>query len=422
MENQSKFWKMFFGSGSVAVFNAIRAFVVNKLLAVFLGPSAYACVGQFLNLMTLGQATSSLAMQNGWVSLTAQNKDSTEKLLGIWRGGYRLTVYATIVTCVVAVLFCFFAPLESLLPGVPRRLAQAAILFALPGILATNIITISSSVMNGLGNYRRWASINIVASIWQMLWVAYFLFTGHLSVLSIIATQSVLAGVFAAMSASRAGFSFKRLKTSVLEIRAPWKSYALMGLVPMVLTPLVLTFVRSFVGSTMGWDAAGIWQGIYKISDFIATLLSASLGVIVLPKISAELSRQEFSKMFRPIFIRMVAFSLVMVLALYFCRGIVVTVFLSSAYAGVADYMGVQLVGDFFRSAGWCLGFVLIARQATKAFLSIEIVAQLFFAVSSVVLVKLIEFNGLMTAYALENLLTLVALAFAVRRLKWNTP
>jgi PST family polysaccharide transporter len=252
--------------------------------------------------------------------------------------------------------------------------------------------------------------------------VAYFLFTGHLSVLSIIATQSVLAGVFATMSASRAGFSFKRLKTSVLEIRAPWKSYALMGLVPMVLTPLVLTFVRSFVGSTMGWDAAGIWQGIYKISDFIATLLSASLGVIVLPKISAELSRQEFSKMFRPIFIRMVAFSLVMVLALYFCRGIVVTVFLSSAYAGVADYMGVQLVGDFFRSAGWCLGFVLIARQATKAFLSIEIVAQLFFAVSSVVLVKLIEFNGLMTAYALENLLTLVALVFAVRRLKWNTP
>jgi PST family polysaccharide transporter len=118
----------------------------------------------------------------------------------------------------------------------------------------------------------------------------------------------------------------------------------------------------------------------------------------------------------------MVAFSLVMVLALYLCRGIVVTVFLSLAYAGVADYMGIQLVGDFFRSAGWCLGFVLIARQATKAFLSIEIVAQLFFAVSSVVLVKLIEFNGLMAAYALENLLTLVALTFAVQRLKWNTP
>ena len=151
MENNSKFWKLFLGSGSVSVFNAIRAFVVNKLLAVFLGPSAYACVGQFLNMMTLGQAMSSLAMQNGWVSLSAQNKDSTEQLLGIWRGGYRLTVYATVVTCVAAVLFCFFGPLESLLPGVPPRLAQAAILFALPGIVATNIITISSSVMNGLG-------------------------------------------------------------------------------------------------------------------------------------------------------------------------------------------------------------------------------------------------------------------------------
>ena len=419
MENNSKFWKLFLGSGSVSVFNAIRAFVVNKLLAVFLGPSAYACVGQFLNMMTLGQAMSSLAMQNGWVSLSAQNKDSTEQLLGIWRGGYRLTVYATVVTCVAAVLFCFFGPLESLLPGVPPRLAQAAILFALPGIVATNIITISSSVMNGLGQYRRWATINIVSSMWQMLWVAYFLFTGHLSVLSIIATQSVLAGVFAAILASRAGFSFKRLKTSVLEIRAPWKSYALMGLVPMVMTPLVLTFVRSFVGSTMGWDAAGIWQGIYKISDFIATLLSASLGVIVLPKISGKQTYAEFIGVFKLVFVRIVAFSLLMVLALYFFRGIVVSVFLSSAYAGVADYMGIQLLGDFFRSAGWCLGFVLIARQATKPFLSIEIAAQLFFAVSSVVLVKFIDFNGLMVAYAAENFLTLLALVFAVRRLKW---
>ena len=122
---------MFFGSGSVTVFNALRAFVVNKLLAVFLPPSAFACVGQFLNMMTIGEATSSLSMQNGWVSLTAQNKDDLKKLRGIWRGGFRISVFASFATCIVAVLFCFLAPLELLLPGVPKRLAQAAILFAL---------------------------------------------------------------------------------------------------------------------------------------------------------------------------------------------------------------------------------------------------------------------------------------------------
>ena len=164
------FWKAFMGSGMVTFLNALRVFVVNKLLAVFLPPSAFACVGQFMNFMTMGQATSSLALQNGWVSLSAQNKNDLEQLKGVWRGGFRLTTFASIFTFAVALVLCFTVPLESFFPGIHPRLVQAAIIFALPGVFATNIITITASVMNGLGHYRRWALINMVSSLWQMLW------------------------------------------------------------------------------------------------------------------------------------------------------------------------------------------------------------------------------------------------------------
>lgn len=417
---RSSFWKLFFGSGSVTVFNALRAFVVNKLLAVFLPPSAFACVGQFLNMMTIGEATSSLSMQNGWVSLTAQNKNDLKKLRGIWRGGFRISVFASFATCIVAVLFCFLAPLELLLPGVPKRLAQAAILFALPGMFATNVISICAAVMNGLGEMRRWAVIQVVAALWQMGWVAFFLYTGHLSVLSIIATQSIVAGVFALQIASRAGFSFNVIRRAVLDTRKPWFSFALMGLVPMMLTPIVLTFIRSLIGSGMGWEAAGIWQGIYKISDFFASIYSAVLGVILLPKVSAKLSKAEFLQVFKPLFVRLVGISLVLITTLFVFRDIVVALFLSGAYAGATDYMHFQLLGDLFRSAGWCFGFVLIARQEIRAFLAVEVTSQLFFAVAAFVGIRLFEFNGPMMAYALENFLTFVALFVVVRRLKWN--
>ena len=147
MNSESKFWKIVFGSGGVTACNMLRAFVVNKLLAVFLPPSFFACVGQLQNFMTAGQAMSSLAMQNGWVSLTAQNKNDQKQLHGVWRGGVRLTTFATVFTFVVAIIFCFAAPLDVLVPGIHPRLVQAAILFSLPGILAMNIVTISSSVM-----------------------------------------------------------------------------------------------------------------------------------------------------------------------------------------------------------------------------------------------------------------------------------
>ena len=413
------FMKLFLGSGMVTFLNAVRVFVVNKLLAVFLPPSAFACVGQFMNFMTMGQATSSLALQNGWVSLSAQNKNNLEQLRGVWRGGFRLTTFASIVTFAVALVLCFTLPLEKFFPEIHPRLVQAAIIFALPGVFATNIITITSSVMNGLGHYRRWALINMVTSLWQMLWVAFFLYTGRLSVLSIVATQSVVAGVFAAQIASRAGFSLNEIRKTALDIRAPWISYALMGIVPMVLSPVVLTFMRLTIGENLGWNAAGIWQGIWKISDFLTAFFSAILGVIILPKVSAALTKSEFWGMFRPVLMKTMALALVAVAILYFGRSLLVTVMLSSAYAGAADYIPMQLLGDFFRVGGWALGLVLIARRETKKFLILEICSEFVLASATYGLVKLYEFNGPMMAYALENFLTLVASFIIVSRLDW---
>ena len=418
--DKMNFWKVFMGSGMVTVLNAVRVFVVNKLLAVFLPPAAFACVGQFLNFMTIGQATSSLALQNGWVSLTAQNKNNLEQLRGVWRGGFRLTTYASILTFAVALVLCFMLPLEKFFPDIHPRLVQAAIIFALPGIFATNVITITASVMNGFGYYRRWALINMVSSLWQMLWVAFFLYTGRLSVLSIVASQSVVAGIFAAQIASRSGFSLNEIRKTALDIRAPWVSYALMGIVPMILTPVVLTFMRSMIGAELGWNAAGIWQGIWKISDFLTALFSAILGVIVLPKVSMQMTKSEFWNMFRPIFVKSMLLALVAVVILYFGRSIVVAVMLSSSYAGAADYLPVQLLGDFFRVGAWALGLVLIARRETKVFLTIEICSQMVLACGSYGFIKLYEFNGPMMAYAFENFLTLLALLVVVFRLKWS--
>lgn len=414
------FWKSLFGSGAVTVFNALRAFAINKLLAVFLPPAAFACVGQFLNMMSIGTATSSLALQNGWTSLTAQNKDSRDNLLGIWRGGVRLTTFASLLTFIIAILFCFFAPLETLFPGMNTRLVQAAILFALPGVMAMNVVTITASVMNGLGENRKWALINIVSSIWQVLWVAFFLYTGRLSVLSIIATQSVIASVFAVQIASRAGFSIRQIWKSAHDTRSPWISYALMGLVPMLLTPVVLTFIRMMVASHFGNDAAGIWQSVWKVSDFIFMAMSAVLTVILLPKVSPKSSREGFFAMFHPLLLRIMGVSLVLVTVLYFCRGILVQILFSSAYMGAVDYLPLQLVGDFFRAGGYALALVLIARRETKTFMVTEIGSELLLAAGSYVGIRIVEFSGPMAAYAVENVVYFAVLYVLVRRLKWN--
>jgi PST family polysaccharide transporter len=285
-----------------------------------------------------------------------------------------------------------------------------------------NMITIASSVLNGLGEYKRWALVGIASSLLQCIWVAFFLYTGRLSVLSIIATQSVIAGIFAARVASGAGFSLGLLRKSVLDVRSPWFAFAAMGLVPMLLNPIVLTVIRSYVGGEFGWNAAGVWQGVWKVSDFFAAGFSAILGVILLPKISDKLTKREFWAMFNPVLYKMFGLTLVVVALLFVCRHLVVSILLSSTYAAVADYMPIQLVGDFFRTGGWALGLVLIARGETVRFLVAEVLSNVYLAVGTVVFSKMYGFSGAMIAYASENILYFVALYIVVRRLKWNTP
>ena len=71
MTERPRFWKICFGSGGVTLVRTLCALVTNKLFAVFLSPALFACVGQFQNIFSIGQASSSLAMQNAVNALMA---------------------------------------------------------------------------------------------------------------------------------------------------------------------------------------------------------------------------------------------------------------------------------------------------------------------------------------------------------------
>ena len=72
--------------------------------------------------------------------------------------------------------------------------------------------------------------------------------------------------------------------------------------------------------------------------------------------------------------------------------------------------------GMFWAREGKCKVHVPIAADIAA------VSANLLFAGATVAGVHLYEMHGPMLAYALENLVTFIALAMSVGRLKWNTP
>ncbi len=418
---QSGFWKQS-AISAVATFIRIAAsFVTNKFLATLAGPVGFAVIGQLQNLINVGQGTSSLALQNGWVSLTARYRNQEKELGPIWRGGFRLSVYASIASAIFFVLFAFVAPLSSLFPGVPVRYMQAAILFAVPGFVALTVSMVASAVMNGLSDYRRWAAITIGTSVLNCLWVVLMIQTKSLSVLGAVATQSVLSCFYALFLAWKGGFTYKRFSARIKPNFKIWRGYALMGIIPMVVSPVLYFFVRSFLGNSFGWDVAGFWQGATRISDFFNVGFSSVLGVVLLPRLSSASSSEEFHRTLKRLLACVLAIALVAVLAMFFLRDLLIVFALSKDFLPLSSLVPMQFVGDFFKAGCWCLGMALVARKETVAFLSVEIGSDILFATLTVLGTGFVGYRSPFIAYAAENFICFLALIVVLRRLSWKS-
>ncbi len=406
----------------MATFIRIAAsFVTNKFLATLAGPVGFAVIGQLQNLINVGQGTSSLALQNGWVSLTARYRNQEKELGPIWRGGFRLSVYASIASAIFFVLFAFVAPLSSLFPGVPVRYMQAAILFAVPGFVALTVSMVASAVMNGLSDYRRWAAITIGTSVLNCLWVVLMIQTKSLSVLGAVATQSVLSCFYALFLAWKGGFTYKRFSARLKPNFKIWRGYALMGIIPMVVSPVLYFFVRSFLGNSFGWDVAGFWQGATRISDFFNVGFSSVLGVVLLPRLSSASSSEEFHRTLKRLLACVLAIALVAVLAMFFLRDLLIVFALSKDFLPLSSLVPMQFVGDFFKAGCWCLGMALVARKETVAFLSVEIGSDILFATLTVLGTGFVGYRSPFIAYAAENFICFLALIVVLRRLSWKS-
>ena len=423
INRKNSFWKLFSLSSLVVLVKTIMAFAVNKFLAFTLGPSIFASVAQFQNLLSVGQGFSSLSLQNGWVSLTSRYKN-TDELPGIWRGGVRLTIFGNCFLILLGIVFLFVAPLETLFPEIPKRFVQVAILFALPGIFASNITTICLSVLNGLEKYKRFAFLSVATSFLQGLWVILFLYFHVFSLLSVIATQSLLSAFIATALVKKFGLSLKALKEPRAfnkENRVIWFSFILMGFIPMILTPLALIAIRQGISVTLSPESAGIWQGVMRISDFFTLAFSSVLGVILLPKFSVDSTREEFWKMFRPLLFKIFLFALFSTSLCFVFREFLVEFLLSKAFLKASDLLPYQLLGDFFKAFGFSFGLILIACKETKKFICSEIIFQIFLVGATFVLLPKMGLFAPVVSYAIENILYALTTFILVCKIQWKS-
>ena len=91
-------------NGIAVVVKVASALVLNKILAIYVGPAGYAVIGQFQNAVSMVVNLAGGVVATGVTKATAQHFDNEAKQHAVWRTAIRFSLVASIIVAIPLLL------------------------------------------------------------------------------------------------------------------------------------------------------------------------------------------------------------------------------------------------------------------------------------------------------------------------------
>ncbi|TRX42153.1 O-antigen translocase [Flavobacterium restrictum] len=390
--------------------------ITSKVIAVFVGPSGLALVGNFRNFVGTFETISTLGFQNGVVKYIAETK---EKELEFKR--YVATVCITVATVSVVLsglLFFFSAHWNTLIFGshLDYSFVFKAFAFALPWYALSLVLV---SIMNGLGKFKHVIYINTIGNCIGLVVSVGFIYHYQTfgALLATIITPSLLFLVsFYYVNKDFSLLAHIRFDLFDFKIIKNLSHYFLMAFVSGIVGSLVFLAVRKNIITIVGIQQAGYWEAMTRISSYYLLFVSSILTLYFLPKLVTSQNKQATKKVFWVYYKTIFPFIILGLLLLYLSRFLIVKILFTKDFLPVTSLFFWQLLGDLFKMASWILGYNFFAKKLTLAFIVTELFSLSITYFSSIFLIKIYGIQGVVMAYAFTYLIYLLVLSVYFRK------
>lgn len=402
---------------SISVFiKIIVGFITSKVLAVFVGPSGMALVGNFRNFITSIESFGTLGFQNGIIKYVAEYENDEIKLRKLLS---TIIISIAVATLLLSALLYFFSSyLNNQIFGANFHYKSIFIAFAfsLPWYIASLFLV---SVLNGFGVFKKVIKINIYGNILGLFLSLILIYYCHTlgALLSLILTPS--AFFFIAVFHVNATVPFSKLislSSFDFSIVKNLSEYSLMALVSSVFGPLVYLSIRKSIIKDLGIEKAGYWEAMSRISSYYMLFLATILTVYFLPKLSKASNSEETKNIFWSYFKGIVPFFAMGLLILYCLKSFLIQIIFTKEFTPVSNLFFWQIIGDLLKAISLILGYQFFAKKMTKTFILFEIFSLLVLWLSSNYLISVYDIKGIVIAHAVTYAIYLIALLVYFRR------
>jgi PST family polysaccharide transporter len=163
----------------------------------------------------------------------------------------------------------------------------------------------------------------------------------------------------------------------------------------------------------LGWEAAGYWEAMWRLSGAYLMLVSTTLSVYYLPRLSELKTGAEIRREILAGYRVILPVAAVCALLVYVLRHLIIETLFSAAFLPMESLFFWQLVGDVLKIASWLFAYVMLSKAMTLAYVITEISSTLIFIILTILFVKHFGLMGASVAHVV-NYLSYLGLIIAV--------
>nr|AXL04831.1 O antigen flippase [Aeromonas hydrophila] len=407
-------------SGLLTLLRMGMGFVIAKVVAIYTGPTGMAMLGQVQSLVGTLNGIINSPVGSGIVRYTAEKQVTGvagyEACAPWWKASLQW----------VLIILSIIVPLSILFSGkISHWLFNDS---QFDWIIVVTVIslplaafgTFCNSVINGLQNYRRYILLGMISSIVSGLVMLAMIMESNLNgALLAASVQSALIGcVMLAGNLRQPWFKICFLwgKTRKEE-RTAIGRYMLMALTSSLTMPVSLILVRNILIDNVGWEAAGNWQAVWKISEVYLGVITIALSTYYLPRLSSLTCGRSIVNEINSTALLIIPVVSLLAIFVYILRDFAVLALFTKEFYHARELFLIQLCGDIVKIASWLYAYPMISRGKTKWFICTEIIFSVSFVLSSYLFVSYYGVNGANMAYLFSYILYFIFVVVNIKRI-----
>lgn len=397
------------------------ALVLNKILAVYVGPTGYAIIGQFQNAVTILTNLAGGLVSSGVTKATAQHFDDAIQQHKVWQTAIRFSMLASV--CAGLILLVAGRQLsEWVLQRADMTNIFLWLALALPAMALNNILL---AIVNGKKEVGIYVTANITGSVVAMIVTGLLAYNLGLygALLAFIINPAIMLCTTATLVARRAWFKRDFLWGKIDKFAAKELSgFALMGLTSALVTPASYILIRDHLAAHLGLPAAGYWHAIWKVSEIYLMVVTSTLSVYYLPRLAEIRTAAELKTEIVKVYRFVMPIVTIAALSIYLLRDFIIRVLFTADFAPMRELFAWQLLGDVIKIGSWILAYIMIGRAMVKCYVVTEVVFSLLFFLLSRGLVLQFDLSGVAMAHALNYCIYWTTMSYlAMREMKKMT-